>query len=64
MELNLLHSPYTCYPAAVLYHRWGKLEEARTQYQLSLELDPSDKGTQDNYAMLLRRMTANADMKT
>uniref|UniRef100_UPI00358E525E protein O-mannosyl-transferase TMTC4 isoform X2 n=1 Tax=Myxine glutinosa TaxID=7769 RepID=UPI00358E525E len=49
---------------AVLYHRWGKLEEARTQYRLSLELDPSDKGTQDNYAMLLRRMTANADMKT
>uniref|UniRef100_A0A8C4QE13 dolichyl-phosphate-mannose--protein mannosyltransferase n=1 Tax=Eptatretus burgeri TaxID=7764 RepID=A0A8C4QE13_EPTBU len=49
---------------AVLYHRWGKLKEARTQYQLSLELDPSDKGTQDNYAMLLRRMTANADIKT
>uniref|UniRef100_A0A8C6SMQ6 dolichyl-phosphate-mannose--protein mannosyltransferase n=1 Tax=Neogobius melanostomus TaxID=47308 RepID=A0A8C6SMQ6_9GOBI len=41
---------------AVLYHRWGKLEQAKKHYELSLKLDPEAPGTQDNYNMLRRKL--------
>lgn len=45
-----------CFPTAVLYHRWGKLELAKKHYELSLKLDPEAPGTRDNYNMLQRKL--------
>ncbi len=44
------------FSAAVLYHRWGKLELAKKHYELSLKLDPEAPGTRDNYNMLRRKL--------
>uniref|UniRef100_A0AAR2LRZ5 dolichyl-phosphate-mannose--protein mannosyltransferase n=1 Tax=Pygocentrus nattereri TaxID=42514 RepID=A0AAR2LRZ5_PYGNA len=41
---------------AVLYHRWGKLDFAKKHYELSLKLDPSAPGTNENYNMLKRKL--------
>ncbi|XP_063967470.1 protein O-mannosyl-transferase TMTC4-like [Lytechinus pictus] len=40
----------------VLYHRWGKLEEAYHQYQRSLTLDPSSEVMEDNLRKLGRKL--------
>lgn len=42
--------------AAVLYHRWAKLELARKHYEQALILDPTATGTRENYNMLLRKL--------
>uniref|UniRef100_A0A8C1B6Y9 dolichyl-phosphate-mannose--protein mannosyltransferase n=1 Tax=Cyprinus carpio carpio TaxID=630221 RepID=A0A8C1B6Y9_CYPCA len=45
-----------CALAAVLYHRWGKLDLAKRHYELSLRLDPNAPGTKENYNMLKRKL--------
>lgn len=45
-----------CAVAAVLYHRWGKLDLAKRHYELALKLDPSAPGTKENYNMLKRKL--------
>lgn len=42
--------------AAVLYHRWGKLDLAKRHYELALKLDPGAPGTKENYSMLKRKV--------
>ncbi|XP_045472634.1 protein O-mannosyl-transferase TMTC4 [Harmonia axyridis] len=39
----------------VLYHRWGKLDKARSMYQRALKIDPNMKTTQLNLRKLNRR---------
>eukprot|EP00057_Strongylocentrotus_purpuratus_P016302 XP_011670776.1 PREDICTED: transmembrane and TPR repeat-containing protein 4 [Strongylocentrotus purpuratus] len=40
----------------VLYHRWGKLEEAYHQYQRSLTLDPASEVMEENLRKLGRKL--------
>ena len=40
----------------VLYHRWGKLEQAYQNYQRSLTLDPSSEVTAENFRKLGRTL--------
>lgn len=39
----------------VLYHRWGKLDEAEKCYLTALRLDPSNRQTVDNLELLKRK---------
>ncbi|XP_053311295.1 protein O-mannosyl-transferase TMTC4 [Spea bombifrons] len=41
---------------AVLYHRWGNLEQAKKYYETSMKLDPSAPGTKENYNLLKRKL--------
>lgn len=50
--------------AAVLYHRWGKLELAKRHYELALKLDPSAPGTKENYNMLKRKLEQQQQQRT
>ncbi|MEE6470803.1 hypothetical protein FKM82_009069 [Ascaphus truei] len=41
---------------AVLYHRWGNLDQAKEHYETSMKLDPSAPGTKENYSLLKRKL--------
>ncbi|XP_005995551.1 protein O-mannosyl-transferase TMTC4 isoform X2 [Latimeria chalumnae] len=41
---------------AVLYHRWGRLESAKKHYEISLKLDSTAPGTNENYSLLRRKL--------
>ena len=39
----------------VLYHRWGKLDQAEAAYQRALQLEPLSTQVQENLQMLYRK---------
>ena len=40
----------------VLYHRWGKFEEAEKSYITALQIDPSAQQTSEHLRMLMKKL--------